>query len=180
MRMFIEFKGNIEIEKSMHDMLKACVSTDETRQYMQNVHIDNTGEKGKVTATDGRVMVQYTVDMPIEANGWYECAKIGKKHLLLPVNNDFQPPNYSRVIPEYTKVTLDAIELSGAKSDITKDSRQVCNIILESGCKLNLDYVWNTKHLGSVSMYCHEDNPERGIMFKGSNVVYVIVLLSNN
>ena len=176
-KMFIEFKGNIEIEKDMHDMLKACVSTDTTRQYLQNVHIDNTGEKGKVTATNGQLMVQYTVDMPIEACGWYECAKIGKKHLLLPVNSDFQPPNYDRVIPEYTKITLQSVELSGAKSDITKDSKQICSIILESKCKLNLDYVWNIKHLGDVVMYCHADNPEQAIMFKGNDVIYVIAPL---
>ena len=106
--------------------------------------------------------------------------QIGKKHLLLPVNNDFQPPNYSRVIPEYTVRTLEDIELSGAKSDITKDSRQVCNIILESGCKLNLDYVWNIKHLGDVVMYCHADNPEQAVMFKGNDVIYVIAPLSKN
>ena len=135
-RMFIEFKGNIEIEKNMHDALKACLSNDKYRMYMCNVYIEK--EYRTVTATNGQVMLQYVVPTPIEASGWYECAKIGKKHMLIPVDIDIASPNYSRVIPEYTTVTLDAIELSGAHSDISKDSRQICNIILESKCKLNL------------------------------------------
>ena len=167
--MFIkEFKGNVEIGQDTFNMLKSCLSTDTMRTFLCHVYI----EDGKITATDGHVLVQYSADMELQAEGFYELAKVGKKYLLLPVDYDGTPPNYAKVIPDYDVITTESISISG-KANVLIDSITICQIIHTTGNNYNLDYLWNIKHLGAVDMYSVELG--KAVLFKGQDFVYVVM-----
>ena len=174
--LFKEFKGNVEIGKSEHDMLKSCLGVDPLRALFHYVHIDS--ESSKVTATNGRILIQYTIPTPITVDGWYEPAKVGKKYLLLPVNSDIQPPDYSRVFPEKAACKMEAINLSGKSADVCKDSQQICEMILKTNSLINLDFLWRLKNLPDVNMYA--DEPDKPIMFTASGIVYVIMPMAKD
>jgi hypothetical protein len=163
-----EFRGNVEIQQDVFNMLKACVSVDDSRQSLCNVRIDD----GKITATDGRVLVQYTADLTI--SGWYEPAKVGAKYLLLPVDYDYTPPTYGRVIPDYpVSMTNDGIIITGKKSDMSSDSRAICEIIYTTENYFNLDYLWNLKHAGTVFM--SHGGAGKAVRFDGPDMIYIIM-----
>ena len=179
-----EFKGTLEIDKNMYEALRACMSNDETRYFLNGVWIDK--DNNKIVSTDGRRLICYDLPEDVEiSTGFYDPIKNGKKFQLIPADIEGTYPNYERVLPEYYTDTAEyqiiKNETSSAKftaerfctGNLVKDSIMICELITKSGCYFNLEYLKVLKYLGGFTYYGKETNS--AILFEFTGVRLVIM-----
>ena len=115
-------------------------STDDTREYMQILHIENE----EAICTDGRRLHIYSGDLHLEP-GDYKVLSANKSQIILTPTSDYNFVDWKRVMPkkeDYKKVegTLDMDCASLKKTELNKLSKEYFAFIKQTDCLVDLTF----------------------------------------
>lgn len=165
-----------QITKEQYNLLTPCLSKDTYREQFNYVYIDNTN----LVATDGCRMMILEKDGFLEKNkgsqiepGFYIPTKTNKQFYLTSVECSTTFPPYKKIIPIYTEEHLKGNFTLSAKPK--EYNTILCQIILKTGCIINLDYF---KPLKLTPFKIYSDKINTPILAKFPGGLYIIMPIS--
>ena len=175
-----EYKGTLEVTKEFYETFKECCSIDPTRYFMNHVYYDLANTT--FVATDGHRMIYHFNDKIILTDsGFFELAKIGKSYKLIPVDCGGTFPNWQRALPDlenYSPVVINDSNKFNLTGNLTKDSKVLCSIILETKMSLNIDFLLKVlKHTLSFSIQQSENEEHALYITIDESTKYIIMPL---
>lgn len=161
------------ISKDAFQILKDTVSKDKTRYYIGTPYYD--AEEKKIIATD--VCRMAVINWEIEEfkkSTYVELIKTGSVHRVIKSDLDAQFPNWKRVLPDYSGETP-IMEDFSFEGDNVADSRIFCDIVLEIGQAINVD--WTIKTLKKVFIETLKKGPKEKnpLEFTFNQGVYILM-----
>lgn len=120
-------------------------SDDETRYFMAGVFIDVVDGESIAVATDGRRLHYAAIPEDTAEPGTYHYGVSGKDIVLRLMEGQF--PNWQRIVPrDNVPIDLNYIAYPWRKGDTGGEdsvSAGVANLIRETGCNFNLQYLFD-------------------------------------
>lgn len=160
-------KGSIEFTNTRW-VLKA-MSIDETRYFMNGVHID---AEGNMVATDGRRM-HICRNCPIQECGFFRAAVTTKAIFLIPKDDKF-PAAWEKTVPKDAPQMIESICFPAPKRP--GFSTEFFKLYQATGTCFNLNYVADVGSVdGGASWTVYGKDPNKAFLFKCGDLEAVVM-----
>lgn len=139
----------------------AARSPDDTRYFMNGLHVETEGNGYLWVATDGRRLHKATVSFDLLQPGEYKVVSETNKAIVLEGGQDFQFPNWRRVVP--TSPITETVQalffgVDRARESHPRGRHQSMWRLFRSAPAMNLDYLADLGPLGDVDADLRADD----------------------
>ncbi|MDR1174091.1 MAG: hypothetical protein LBK83_01305 [Treponema sp.] len=152
--------------------ISGAKSKDETRFFMSGIHIEHSGDKSVLVATDGRRLHIATVDTVQIKPGDYQVKENTRDFMILyPMDNEIQYPNWKRIIKTLEtqkRIKIDLVETKNKAGF----SRSLYQFFQATGAAVNIEYL---EPLAGREWNVYFNEKEKAHTFVAENLMAIIM-----
>jgi hypothetical protein len=152
--------------------ISGAKSKDETRFFMTGIHVERTGDKTLLVATDGRRLHIATVDTTQIEPGDYQVKENTRDFMILyPMDGEIQYPNWKRIVKTLETQKRLKIDLVDAKNK-AGFSRSLFQFFQATGAAVNIEYL---EPLAGREWDVYFNEKEKAHTFIAENLMAIIM-----
>ena len=168
-------KNIVKITNKLYNILLLCVANDETIYFMESAYFIEKDKK--IYATDTRCII--AIDVPGNINikeGYYITVKVKRDYLLIPNDCGGKPPDFKKVIPDYSDIK-NIFNLERYSGNLIRDSKFICELIRKLKFNICIEYLKPLKWVNKFNVkFIDKGKP---ISFYGDDFNYCFMGIGN-